>query len=134
MKNLIELFIEAFESASRIPFQEEWKNTTGYLDGAPYNDLDVGRYSFVDDYGRKGIIINKGGGHSVVLFQRYTGDMNVLVTNERHDRYNEIISGSKISLVEIDLILKDKIPRKEDLKKYFFPEAQMALAQSWASA
>ncbi len=49
------LFLQAWEKATKIEFNKEWKNGTGYLDHAT-NDLELKKDQFVatiDDLNRK---------------------------------------------------------------------------------
>lgn len=77
-----ELFNSVHANATDITFNPEWKNGTGYLDGATTVDLSVGEVrSFTDDNNRKGILIGSAVGTTAV-FERYTnGDSGVLVNN-----------------------------------------------------
>lgn len=93
-----EVFSSAFEKARKIEFKVEWKNGTGYFDGAA-----EGKYaprvtsgqalSFVDDNKRRGIIVGSRFGN-IVVFERYSPDgdnrSNTFVCNTTRKVKNEV--------------------------------------------
>ena len=78
-----EIFLEAWNNATKIEFNPEWKNGTGYLDHAtndPELNLEAGTFvATTDDYGRKVLIKGLGQNLNQVVFERGRGD--VLVSN-----------------------------------------------------
>lgn len=68
-------FNQAYESIlSTIDFDPAWKNATGYLDAAVEADLGLkpgALTKFVDDFGRRAIVIGTRFGN-VVVFERYS--------------------------------------------------------------
>lgn len=78
-----EIFLEAWNNATKIEFNPEWKNTTGYLDHVtndPELNLEAGTFvATTDDYGRKVLIKGLGQNLNQVVFERGRGD--VLVSN-----------------------------------------------------
>lgn len=84
-------FNEAFESATPVAFQESWRNATGYLDYAANEEFagqgfEAGqRLSFVDNFGRRAVLIIVAKGHNLVVFERYSpseeGRSKVFVSN-----------------------------------------------------
>jgi hypothetical protein len=75
-------FIEMFNNTSKIDFNSQWKNSTGYLDYICKDDeLPEGIHSFVDDYRRKAIV-GKKGNEVFVVFERYSNEDGYHVSNE----------------------------------------------------
>src|ERR1035437_6887003 len=71
-----------------VPFNMDWKNGTGYLDGASKGPdalvfQDGMSVTTVDNYNRKVLIISCGVDGNAVVFQRFAdcGDAGVLVGN-----------------------------------------------------
>lgn len=75
-------FNQAFDSIDNsVAFDTKWKNGTGYLDGAVLAKVDKPS-TFEDDLGRRGIILPVVQlGKNIVLFQRYSGRSDVIVSN-----------------------------------------------------
>ena len=63
-----------------VDFDLNWKNHTGYLDGAATASIPS-VCSFIDDYGRLGVIIPFENNENIVIFQRYKGNDEVIVYN-----------------------------------------------------
>lgn len=83
-------FDRYYSIASEVPFNPEWKNGTGYLDYACYEDFGHGQLvSFTDDSQRRGIAITVRG-RSVVIFERNPyGEGDVFVYNAPGRRNSE---------------------------------------------
>lgn len=82
MKTGHELFVEAWNNTTKIDFNIQWKNGTGYLDYATNENLGLAKGDMVattDDYGRKVLIKGLGNDKQHVVFERGRGD--VLVSN-----------------------------------------------------
>ena len=80
-----DIFDEAHARFDRIEFDPAWKNGTGYLDGATRLQLEK-PVSFIDDHGRRGVIIpNSFGKGSLVVFRRYSLEPSILVFNAENN-------------------------------------------------
>lgn len=94
------VFSHISANAKEIQFDKNWKNGTGYLNGAVSADLGLvpGEVrSFVDDHGRRGVVIGTRVGN-VALFERYTDDRGVIVFNapeEVREHISELCLGYK---------------------------------------
>ena len=75
------IFNAAFDRINyAIEFNSEWKNGTGYLDGAVTEEITATCKS-IDDHGRKVIMIPTGIGN-IVLFERFKeGQYGIIVYN-----------------------------------------------------
>lgn len=75
-----------------IEFKTEWKNGTGYMDSLVDEDLqghllgykNVNTVKTVDDYGRRVIVVIAKNERNVVLFERYSKEGAVIVSNMPH--------------------------------------------------
>jgi hypothetical protein len=86
-KTALSVFNDLFDSIEEVvPFNPSWKNGTGYLDGGVKSDSAVGlpkgrRVKFVDDMGRRCVLIGTEHGN-IVLFKRYADpESGVIVIN-----------------------------------------------------
>lgn len=84
---VVELFLAAFGSTiHRLTFKPSWHNGTGYFDAAVHDEdvlrqLPLGeRGSFVDDQGRKALVLHTSFG-LVMVFERYNDGPVPLVCN-----------------------------------------------------
>lgn len=85
MNTVYSIFSTIWNGAPRIEFDAAWKNGTGYLDKATFTGVDK-VMGFVDDHGRRGVIVpaaatDSGLARSFVIFERYSKDSDVLVSN-----------------------------------------------------
>lgn len=95
-------FTRAYDTITNvIPFNPEWKNATGYLDGAVKVKLDAGQTAkSYDDFNRRIILVGTPVG-TIVLFDRHTGNDNpekeniVVVLNRPHHLIGVIDEGSQ---------------------------------------
>lgn len=68
--------------ADVVPFKEEWKNGTGYLNGAASDKSISSSARFTDDKGRMGVILHTLEYGNIVIFERYAAiDNKVVVSN-----------------------------------------------------
>ena len=108
MKN-IEIFNLAFKKATPIEFNPNWKNSTGYLDGVckeRYCERLIGgeTRSFIDDFGRPGVIVGTLMGN-LVVFKRYSNpESDIFVFNET------------MELASLRLPISDRALGNDDLK------------------
>lgn len=99
MSTLKTTFSLAFNSIEKkIPFDVEWKNGTGYLNGACDVELEVGEQATsIDDFGRRVFLVGTPVG-TAVAFERYTpsepNDVFVVVSNVPGELSDIIPSGS----------------------------------------
>jgi hypothetical protein len=88
-------------SISTIPFEPNWNNGTGYFDAAVRHPVTTDCQSS-DANGRKIIIIKLTGGKNLVVFERYTNNHDVWVSNT--PRGISSIFSSKLSQFEMNLV------------------------------
>lgn len=78
-----DIFLDMWDKAVKQNFHKEWKNNTGYLDGAA-NVKATTVLAFTDDRGRKGILVPLPKlGRCLVVFERYVGDTTLVTNGER---------------------------------------------------
>ena len=90
--NVYELFQQAWEAATKIEFNPEWKNGTDYLDYATDAEdlnLEAGQFvACIDDLNRRVLIKGCGKKANIVVFERHGhGLSDVLVNNQPYHRY-----------------------------------------------
>lgn len=65
-------FLQTWEQLEEIPFDKDWRNGTGYYNGATKVETKVPvRFQDITPNSRRGIILPING-HIIVLFERYT--------------------------------------------------------------
>ena len=101
------------EIQTEIPFDPEWANGTGYLDGAVSHPLPPGKMAkTVDNYERRVILIGTRFG-TVVVFDRYRGqtDGGVYVSNRPNSTtIDALMTGTAIGGGEMACVLGDYAP------------------------
>lgn len=93
-----ELFVDIYNNpeVKTIPFLDEWMGATEYLNGVTtVANLEYGEIrKFVDSYNRKCILVSTGNA-AICIFERYTGNSNILVSNFP-DKLQAVKSASKM--------------------------------------
>ena len=120
-----ELFCEIFANVQlAITFRDEWKNGTGYFDGAVDGDespkLMRGELAkFVDDYGRNAVVVGLGTidgmQTNIVVFQRFTSEDTMIVFNTVSSISKAFDLNGKLTTQQVESILGD--PRWPNVSK-----------------
>ena len=88
------IFNDAFEAATKVPFDPAWSNGTGYYDNAVSYPLEYGSvHAAIDNCERKIILVGTRLG-TVVVFQRYTGRDDIYVSNHRTSKIFNALLGT----------------------------------------
>lgn len=112
-------FLNAWENARKVQFDEDWNNGTGYYDGVTDDEkLNLQRGELVAAISnsvnnRKLLIKGLGKGLNIVIFERFTNGQNgVLVQNKPSRRLSSKenvlvpeIGESALSVADVELFL-----------------------------
>lgn len=98
----LNLFGDLLLACEKVPYQKEWSNNTGYMNGIPrIEESFENTVRFVDPSGRNGLIIwDAISSSNVAIFERYADSSGCLVYNVNdsfrtaHSTTDDLIGGS----------------------------------------
>lgn len=100
------VFLNAWDNARKIQFNEDWNNGTGYYDGAAKDKtLNLQRGELVAAISnpvnnRKLLIKGLGNGLNIVIFERYTDGQNGIIAINKPSR-RTLLKSENVSVPHI---------------------------------